>query len=211
MQRILCLLACALCSMVATAQAQGRLEALAGNYHSSLPLVGAPGLFYKTVHPGLQVGYEHTLRQAGRRQWLLRAQAGVFYHRFIQTAVPLTAQGVLQWAPSRKPDARLRLEAGLGLGYCHSFPLTAVFKLQDNGTYARTERAGRPLVTFSLAPGLAYRLDAADRWRLALRYQIMLQAPFVPQYVPMLPYNSLQLGLSYRLGLASALPSTPAQ
>lgn len=204
------MLTSALCSLLTPAQAQTRLEALAGNYHSSLPLVGAPGLFYKTVHPGLQVGYEHTLRQAGRRQWLLRAQAGVFYHRFIQTAVPLTAQGVLQWTPSRKLDARLRLEAGLGLGYCHSFPLTSVFKLQDDGTYARTERAGRPLATISLAPGLAYRLDAADRWRLALRYQIMLQAPFVPQYVPLLPYNSLQLGLSYRLGTAKTPTSTSA-
>lgn len=195
----------------ATAAAQApRLEATVGNYHSSLPFVGAPGLLYKTIHPGVMLGYEHNLRQAGRRQWLLRAQAGVFYHRFIQTAVPLSAQGVLQWAPSRKPQPRLRLEAGLGLGYCHSFPLTAVFERQDDGTYARTGRAGRPLFSLSLTPGLSYSLSPADAWRLLLRYQILLQAPFVPQYVPLLPYNSVQLGVSYRLPAKTAT-TTPTE
>jgi hypothetical protein len=191
------------------ARPPARLEILISNYHSTAPITGFGGLFYKTLHPGVQLGYEKAFSQQGRRTWLWRARGGFFYHRFIQTSIPLLGECLLQWRPGKSATSRFGLEGGLGLGYMHSFPLTRMYKLQDDGSYQRVYAAGRPQGTFALSAGVSYALDAAQRYRLLLRYQIALQTPFIKSYVPLLPYNILQIGFSYGLGAQTPATTTP--
>lgn len=192
-------LALGLAQSVAAQAPARRFEVLAGNYHTSYPVLGFPALFYQTYHPGFQAGYEWRLKESGRRTWALRARAGFFYHRFIQTAIPLAAEGVFHWRPGKAPSSRWGLEAGLGAGYLHSFPLTDVFRLQSDGSYKREFQYGRPQATISLTPGISYALDGDHRTRLLLRYQMAFQLPFVSGFVPLLPYNILQVGASFGL------------
>ena len=177
-----------------------RIELLAGNYQTSYPILGAPELFYQVLHPGIQVGYERQFWQRGRRCWLGRARGGVFYHRFIQTAIPLAVEGVYQWRAGKAETSRLALEAGLGVGYLHSFVLTDTYRLTGDGVYEKAFPYGRPQATVSLTPGLSLGLGATQAYRLLLRYQIAFQLPYVSGFVPLLPYNVFQLGVSRSIG-----------
>jgi hypothetical protein len=94
-----------------------------------------------------------------------------------------------------------RFATALGAGYLHSIPATAVLKLTDDGTYKNAKGIGRgqALVNFSI--GVYYVLNKNKMTPVTafINYGQQLQTPFIKSYVPLLPYNSLQVGVSIPL------------
>jgi hypothetical protein len=69
--------------------------------------------------------------------------------------------------------------------------------LNDDGEYERIRSLGKPQIMFDFGLECSYRFN--EKMVGSLQYKTFIQAPFIKSYVPMLPYNSLQLGLSYNL------------
>ncbi|MGZ5304719.1 MAG: hypothetical protein ACXWDO_11440, partial [Bacteroidia bacterium] len=65
----------------------------------------------------------------------------------------------------------------------------------SDGVYVRKPNYGKPEAMGSIAVGAGYKIN--DGVRIFTNYQFWLQAPFIKQYVPVLPNTALHLGISY--------------
>lgn len=82
----------------------------------------------------------------------------------------------------------------LGVGYLHSVPGTDRYELNDQGEYEKINNLGRAQVGVKFSISAAYSLNKS--LQLTLNYGVLGQLPFVKSYVPLLPYNSIQLGIA---------------
>ncbi len=82
----------------------------------------------------------------------------------------------------------------LGVGYLHSIPGTERFELNDQGEYEKIKNIGRAQASVKFSISAAYALNRD--LHLTLNYGVLGQLPFVKSYVPLLPYNTIQLGLA---------------
>jgi hypothetical protein len=89
------------------------------------------------------------------------------------------------------------LNAHLGAGYLHSIPDAERFELNDQGEYDKITNIGRAqgMVRFALSAGYGI----TGRLRITLNYGVTGQLPFVKSYVPLLPYNTIQLGIASQI------------
>jgi len=165
----------------------------AGNAVSSMPIVGAPQLFYTNFHPYLTIGARHTWKEKRKHAWEQSVNIGYMYHRFVQHTIPLFTEIIYRYNFSD----RFNLNAHLGLGYLHSIPDTERFKLNSNGDYEKITNLGRAQGMFRFAVTAGY--DINSRLRATVNYGINGQMPFVKSYVPLLPYNTVQLGIAKQL------------
>jgi hypothetical protein len=95
----------------------------------------------------------------------------------------------------RKVWNGLFTELRIGAGYLHSFSDVRIYRINDIGEYERSSRLGRPQIMIGGALGIGHTFQNAKYpWRLQLDYQFFLQAPFVKQYVPLLPVTAVHLG-----------------
>jgi len=62
-----------------------------------------------------------------------------------------------------------------------------------NGDYVNNKAAGRMQAIVTAATGLSYQIDKT--FGIFIIYQQRIQFPFVKSYVPLLPYNSLFIGV----------------
>jgi hypothetical protein len=86
----------------------------------------------------------------------------------------------------------------LGGGYLHMFPGDEQFRQNDNGEWQSVKITSRPQAMLSLSLGIDKAIGKKG-WRAFMRYQNVLQTPFIPGYVSMLPYNVLHLGFTMPL------------
>ncbi len=160
------------------------------NYITAKPFNGFPKLFYSQFHPGLTVSSGFNWVNRARHSWSQAFKASVFHHRYIQTAITLYSE-----FGYRYKSKNWGYTIAFGGGYLHMIPGTQQFKQDDNGDWHQVKLPSRPQGMLSLSLGID-RLIGKKNNRVFVRYQNILQTPFIPGYVPLLPYNVFHLGLS---------------
>jgi hypothetical protein len=186
-------LALSLCLISISTFAQHKLTQITfetGNAVTALPFIGAPQLFYTNYHPFTTIGARLVWKEKGKHAWEQSFNLGYIYHRFVQHSIPLFTETIYRYDFNKSFSMR----AHLGLGYLHSIPGTDRFELNNQGEYEKITNLGRAqaCVKFSISAAYAINQDL----QLTLNYGVLGQMPFVKSYVPLLPYNSIQLGIA---------------
>ncbi|MBL7811856.1 MAG: hypothetical protein JNL57_06495 [Bacteroidetes bacterium] len=169
--------------------------ALLSNQVVSFPVTGFPSVFRSAIHPGLDGYLETRLNKKEHNQFVLQLGLGVLYHRFFQTAIKL-----YPWLDYRyAPKGPWKVSVGLGAGYQHSFPAYGILRKNAAGEWVQIPAwHGRPQFIAGAGLGVSRAMQSDDpdgiRWEFRLRSSI--QTPFAKSYIPMIPYNSVMLGLS---------------
>jgi hypothetical protein len=161
-----------------------------GNTITALPFIGAPRLFYTNYHPYTTLGARLVWQEKGKHAWEQSVTLGYIYHRFVQHSIPLLTETIYRYDFNQS----FSLRAHLGVGYLHSIPATDRFKLNDQGEYEKIRNLGRAQVGVKFSISAAYAIN--QDVQLSLNYGVLGQLPFVKSYVPLLPYNTIQLGIS---------------
>ena len=158
-----------------------------------LPFGKFSGLFGKPFHPGIEAGYGKIIKPRGNHEWFLELKFGYFFHRFVQHGLPV----YLQFGYRYKINKNFVAETSVGAGYLHSIPATGKYKLDDNGEYQPNKGLGRVQVMGTYSIGLGYTMNpaASKPLRMFTTYQQRIQMPFIKSYVPLLPYNTLMIGV----------------
>jgi len=158
-----------------------------------MPFGKFAGLFTDQFHPGIEAGYGINMSVKEKHDWFVDFKIACFYHRFVQTGIPLYANLGYRYKFSNRVNA----ETSLGAGYMHSVPATAKLKLHDDGVYVNDKGVGRMQAMATFGLGLGYTIDPSAKKPLSVftTYQQRIQMPFVRSYVPFLPYNSFIIGV----------------
>lgn len=166
------------------------------NNATLLPGSGEFGIWGVPVHPGISVGTEFLYYRHSGHDWFQTVRFDYFFHRFLQHGLILASDIGYR---KRFAGGNLDIESRLGLGYMHSISAAAIFKLNGEGVYERQHSLGKPQLNAGLSLGLGYRLggELPVPVRVFLSYGFYIQAPFVQEYVPVLPNTHLQLGVSF--------------
>jgi hypothetical protein len=151
------------------------------------------GLFTDQFHPGIEAGYGIDMSAKEKHDWFAEFKIACFYHRFVQTGIPLYANLCYRY----KFSNRFSAETSLGAGYMHSVPATAKLKLNDDGVYVNNKGVGRMQAIATVGLSFDYVIDPSSKKPLSVftTYQQRVQMPFVKSYVPLLPYNSFMIGI----------------
>lgn len=176
------------------------------NNQTTLPVGMKLGITESPVHPGISIGTSYLWQDKSRHLLQQTATLGYYYHRYSQHGIQLYTE--LQCRYTRLKW--LQPEAGAGLGYLHAISDLEQFKLNSSGEYEKKRNFGRPQVMVSTHIGLFIPLKKntantactmcrnsatyAVQNGVFVRYQFWLQAPFVKNYVPMLPNTALHIG-----------------
>ncbi|MES1226693.1 MAG: hypothetical protein ABUT20_65065, partial [Bacteroidota bacterium] len=88
-------------------------------------------------------------------------------------------------------------DISIGAGYLHAIADSKIFKLQNDGSYKKKFNWGRPQVMAALEIGIAKSFHSKKV--VFLKYHQRIQTPFIKSYVPLLPANLLQIGVSIPL------------
>ena len=163
------------------------------NNQTALPFGSFARLISGPYHPGIEVGYGFNWRERTHFDFFQRIHAGYMYHRFAQHGIPVYTIAGIRY----KAGSRLNVEAGLGGGYFHAIPATAVVRLNEKGEYVNGKGIGRPqaMIQFELRASYLIGKPDSKKIRLFASYKQRLQTPFVKSYVPLLPYNILEIGI----------------
>ncbi len=160
------------------------------NYVTAQPISGFPKLFYTNIHPGITVSTGFNWKEYPKHNWMQSFKVGYFNHRYIQNSIVLYSEFGYRY----KAGSKFGFSLALGGGYLHMIPATQQFQLVD-GEWEKKKLKSRPQALISLSLGVDYKITESGV-RTFIRYQNMLQTPFVPGYVPLLPYNVLHLGVT---------------
>ena len=186
-------LALTLCLITFSSFAQTKITQVTfetGNAVSALPFLGAPQLFYSNYHPFTTIGARLVWKEKGKHAWEQSFNLGYIYHRFVQHSIPLFTETIYRYDLSKSFSMRTHV----GLGYLHSIPGTDRFELNDQGQYEKISSLGRAQACVKFSISAAYAIN--EDLKLSLNYGVLGQMPFVKSYVPLLPYNSIQLGIA---------------
>lgn len=161
------------------------------NFVTALPISGFSKMFYSQWHPGVTVSTGFNWTDKEKHSLSQSFKLAYFSHRYIQRSIILYSEFGYRY----KLGKNIGLTAALGGGYLHMIPATSQFRQNDNGDWEEIKLRSRPQGVISLSLGIDYKINEAGN-RVFMRYQNMLQTPFVPGYVPLLPYNVLHLGFT---------------
>jgi hypothetical protein len=164
------------------------------NNVTSFPVTGYTQLFYSQFHPGLDAFKGWKINKSEKNQLEVKANAGFYYHRFVQTAIRIYPSLSFYKTLCK----RFSLGAGIGGGYAMSFEGSEVFKLNSEGKYEPKKKInGRSqfLINFEIGGQYHLKKDNPNGARIFLALKTFIQGPFVSGYVPLLPVNSLFLGV----------------
>jgi hypothetical protein len=163
------------------------------NNASSYPFQYMAGYVENPLHPGFELGYGKTSGRKKRHEWFGEFKLGYFYHQFVQHGIPVYFNGGYRYHFSH----RFSMDGAIGAGYFHSIATTDVLKL-ENGEYVNAKGIGRPQIMAAVTFGAGYhvKLNKTDSLRVFFQYQARVQLPFNDDYVPILPYNQIALGVA---------------
>ena len=168
----------------------GYVSVALNNYVTAKPVTGFPKLFYSQFHPGITLSTGFNWGEKDKHTWSQSFKAGVFNHRYIQTAILLYTE-----FGYRCKLKKWGFTAAFGAGYLHMIPGDEQFKQDENGDWHRVKIPSRPQAMLSFTLG-ADRSIGEKGNKVFVRYQNVLQTPFIPGYVPLLPYNVLHVGVA---------------
>lgn len=193
-----------LLSVVVQAQRQHKNVSLAfTNHNTAKPFSKFSSLFSGVFHPGIRVSYGFNWQTKPKHDWVQQFHAGYFFHRFVQHAIPIYTDFGYRYKFSKS----FYTTASVGAGYMHSVPATAVLEMDEEGEYSNAKGIGRAqaIATFTLEARYNFKSTAPRPFSIFFNYQQQLQAPFINSYVPLLPYNSVAIGVSLPLKTKPAL------
>src|SRR5688500_5203137 len=190
----ICLLSVFFIMTLASAQKNKEISIALVSTATGYPFSKFGKLVTNVRHPGVEIGYSFNWKVKRKHDWYQEFKLGYFYHRFVQHSIPLYTDLGYRY---RILD-RLTLQVALGAGYLHSIPATAKLKLTENGEYKSDKGIGRiqALAAANFGIGYIFNPSSEKSPKIFTTYQQLLQMPFVKAYVPILPYNSLMIGMS---------------
>ncbi|GAB4277409.1 MAG: hypothetical protein Kow0068_00490 [Marinilabiliales bacterium] len=172
-----------------------RINISASNNITSMPVITYAKLFYEQMHPGLEFQTDKILNNNEKNIFLLSAHAGFYYHRFIHTSIWIFPSAGYE----RKISEKLFVGVNLGGGYAIAFEDAAVLKLNDEGIYVKENVLnGRSQFMGQLGFEGKYTINKSkpDGIKLFFQLKTYLQGVYVKNYVPLMPLNSLLIGIS---------------
>jgi hypothetical protein len=161
------------------------------NTQNGYPFDQGTSLITGTLHPGFEVGINKA-RQRKKHDWITNYAASYFFHRYVQHAISVYGQYGYRY----KFTNSFSSELSLGAGYLHSIPAVDKYKLDESGEYKKNKGVGCMQATVNLSLGARYHFGTNHQRNVFVRYQPSIQLPFVKAYVPLLPYNTLLIGVS---------------
>jgi hypothetical protein len=167
------------------------------NNHTAFPFSSFSQLVAGEWHPGFEAGTGFNWSEKRKHDWFQDFRIGYFYHQFVQHGIPLYTSFGYRYKFSERWNA----QAGIGAGYFHSIPDQQRFKLNENGDYEKLGGIGRgqAMIVFNLSAGYRFNLEKQRPLEVFTTYQQRIQTPFVPSYVPLLPYNTLMIGVKRQI------------
>jgi hypothetical protein len=190
MKQIFIIAVFVLLNSIACAQKSNYTSIAVFTTQTAMPFSKFSGLFKEVFHPGVEVGYGKIFNSGTKHYWFAEIKLAYFYHRFVQHGLPF----YINTGYSHKIYKKFSAETSIGAGYMHSIPATAKFKLNNNGEYVNNKGLGRMQAMATVALGLSFHPGKA--LGVFINYQQRLQFPFVKSYVPLLPYNSILIGIN---------------
>jgi hypothetical protein len=159
------------------------------NNATQLPMASFSAVWKQPIHPGITAGYEFHWKE--NSPWFQTVKVGFYYHQFVQSAI----QVYTDFGYRKTFKKGFFIDASICAGYLHAIPLTEQAQLNQKGNYEIKNGAGRAQIMFGLTPGLGYEfLNTNRKVSVFMNYQIWIQSPFVPTYVPLLPNGSVHIG-----------------
>jgi len=165
------------------------------NVQSAVPFGKFTGMFSGQFHPGAEVGVGFTWKTKSKHDWFQEFKAGYFFHRFVQHGIPVYTNIGYRY----KFSSRFSGEIVLGAGYLHSIPAAAKLKLNDKGEYVNNKGIGRMQAMAITGFRVSYKIKTERPFTVFAQYQQLVQLPFIKSYVPLLPYNGFEIGISHAL------------
>lgn len=164
------------------------------NNTTGLPVITYPDLFYTQFHPGLEATYSKQLNKNAKNRLYINGNFGFYYHQFVQSLVRIYPTVSYERSISKS----FNLGVGLGAGYGLSFEGDNAFVQQEDGTYRNKAFGGaRSQYILGLELGMTYsfRKDKIQSPQLVVLFKSFMQGTYVKNYVPLLPLNSLNIGI----------------
>lgn len=162
------------------------------NSHSAKPFGSFSSLFYKDFHPGLDIGYGTVLKNKNKHQWFLEGRLSYMFHRWVQHNIALYVDAGYRYAVTPSWLAEIKS----GGGYQLSIPHSKVFTITESDGITKKKNFGRFQVIGNLGLGISKNLVPPFGTRIFMEYRQQIQTPFIKEYVPVLPYNSLLIGVA---------------
>jgi hypothetical protein len=164
------------------------------NNHSAYPFSSFSKLVSGEWHPGFEMGTGFNWSDRKKHDWYQEIKLGYFNHQFVQHGIPLYTNFGYRYKFTKHWDA----QAGLGAGMLLSIPDHKRYKLNGEGNYeAQNKVRLQGMFVFNIGAGYKFNLDKMHPLEAFLTYQQRIQTPYVPSYVPLLPYNSLMIGMKW--------------
>lgn len=166
------------------------------NNVTALPFSGFPKLFHSQFHPGITLSTGFNWTEKPKHNLMQSFKLGYLHHRFIQKSIMLYSE----FGYRHKTTEKLGLSVAVGGGYLHMIPGDEQLRMNADGDWEMIKLKSRPQALISISMGVDYQITE-NGIRAFVRYQNMLQTPFVPGYVPLLPYNVFHLGATIPMKL----------
>ena len=157
------------------AKKQFPLEASFINHAVTMPF---DGIVLKPIHPGFNLGTEYVYTQGRWGRFFQSLQVGYYYNKYNAKALFLLTGAGYRYTFR----FGLYADAGLGIGYLHSFHPTEIFAQDGSGEYVRVKDSGKPAFVAFVSLGLGWDFSARIGWPVCLfvRYQPYIQTPYNP-------------------------------
>ena len=181
-----------LCSLTVFAQSQKTNYWKIGitNSQTAMPFTKFSALFYSPIHPGFELGYMKSQKVGKHGEWQLEPAISYTWHRWVQHNISIALN---EYYRHYLPEG-FNISGRLGVGYQLSIPTTKVYELSGETIKAK-KLSGRSQFIFNAAIGADKRINKQGLM-IGLLYQQKIQTPFVKNYVPLLPYNSMMISLT---------------
>lgn len=157
--------------------------------------VSMPSVKFSPIHPSFQVGYSKIWKDK-KFSLVQNFRVGYFYQRLAHHAIPLYTQIGYRYTFK----FGLQVEAFLDAGYLHTFNDVDVYKLDNNGEYKRTNKAGKAhaMVGYSVMVGYKFKGEKIS-FNPFVQHQFFMVTPFVKSYVPLLPNSTIHIGTYFTI------------
>ena len=165
-------------------------QAGVSNNHSAKPFASFSSLAYEDVNPGFSFGPNKNIFHS--RHVFLGLRFHYFRLQKVQHSVAIAGEAGYKF----QLPAGFSLQPNLGAGIMQAFPEGKLFKLNSEGAYMQKRNLGRTQFLLLLNEKLEKKVTSKGH-TVFLIYQQSLQAPFINEYVPLLPFNSLCIGISF--------------